>query len=133
MDLESETSLHLSSEDEEDSEIEAVPEEEEDSEDDVGDVDDVHEEAVTGKVKYRDWRRVRKLYTRSKQYIFVAATLPANGKRTAGAVLKKMFPDAVWVNGNYLHCHNPRCYTFIQLPVIVDYFPLASLSTSLLG
>lgn len=116
LDLESETSLHLSSENEEDMETEAVLEEEENSEDDV---DDLHEEAETGKVKYRDWRRVRKTYTRSKQYIFVAATLPANGKRTAGAVLKKMFPDAEWVNGNYLHCHNPRCYTIFQLPVIV--------------
>lgn len=105
LDLESETSSHLSSEDEEDMETEAVLEEEGNSEDDV---DDLHEEAETGKVKYRDWRRVRKTYTRSKQYIFVAATLPANGKRTAGAVLKKMFPDAEWVNGNYLHCHNPR-------------------------
>ncbi|KAL5698152.1 hypothetical protein ACHQM5_029227 [Ranunculus cassubicifolius] len=58
--------------------------------------------------KPRDWKRVRKVYDRSKQYIFVAATLPLNGKRTAGGVLKRMFPDAVWVNGNFLHCHNPR-------------------------
>ncbi|XP_061991130.1 DEAD-box ATP-dependent RNA helicase 22 [Rosa rugosa] len=105
MDLESETSLHFSSEDEENIETEAVSEDEENFEDDV---DDLPDEAGTGKVKYRDWRRVRNIYTRSKQYIFVAATLPANGKRTAGQVLKKMFPDAIWVNGNYLHCHNPR-------------------------
>ncbi|KAL6187106.1 hypothetical protein ACLB2K_043221 [Fragaria x ananassa] len=105
LDLESESSLHFSLEDEEDIETEAVSEDEENFEDDV---DDSPEEAGTGKVKYRDWRRVRKTYTRSKQYIFVAATLPSNGKRTAGAVLKKMFTDAIWVNGNYLHCHNPR-------------------------
>ncbi|XP_042501556.1 DEAD-box ATP-dependent RNA helicase 22 isoform X2 [Macadamia integrifolia] len=56
----------------------------------------------------KDWRRVRKIYERSKQYIFVAATLPVNGKKTAGGVLKRMFPDASWVSGSYLHCHNPR-------------------------
>ncbi|XP_043723417.1 DEAD-box ATP-dependent RNA helicase 22 [Telopea speciosissima] len=56
----------------------------------------------------KDWRRVRKIYERSKQYIFVAATLPVNGKKTAGGVLKRMFPDASWVSGTYLHCHNPR-------------------------
>lgn len=56
----------------------------------------------------KDWRRVRKVYMRSKQYIFVAATLPVNGKKTAGGVLKRMFPDATWVSGNYLHRHNPR-------------------------
>lgn len=56
----------------------------------------------------KDWRRVRKIYSRSKQYVFVAATLPQSGKRTAGGVLKRMFPDAVWVSGTYLHRHNPR-------------------------
>ncbi|GJN34097.1 hypothetical protein PR202_gb22736 [Eleusine coracana subsp. coracana] len=56
----------------------------------------------------KDWRRVRKIYSRSKQYVFVAATLPQSGKRTAGGVLKRMFPEAVWVSGTYLHCHNPR-------------------------
>ncbi|GMH20700.1 hypothetical protein Nepgr_022541 [Nepenthes gracilis] len=58
--------------------------------------------------KRKDWKRVRKYYERSKQYIFVAATLPVNGKRTAGGVLKRMYPDANWISGNYLHCHNPR-------------------------
>ncbi|KAK9104663.1 hypothetical protein Scep_021507 [Stephania cephalantha] len=90
---------------------------EEDSEiDDVGDVenvvDDTNEENLketkVGLSKGNDWRRVRKVYERSKQYIFVAATLPANGKMTAGGVLKRMFPDAVWTSGNYLHRHNPR-------------------------
>lgn len=56
----------------------------------------------------RDWRRARKMYDRSKQYIFVAATLPVNGKATAGGILKRMFPDANWVSGNYLHRQNPR-------------------------
>ncbi|XP_020587585.1 DEAD-box ATP-dependent RNA helicase 22 [Phalaenopsis equestris] len=56
----------------------------------------------------KDWRRVRKVYLRSKQYMFVAATLPVNGKKTAGGLLKRMFPDAIWVNGNFLHKHNPR-------------------------
>ncbi|KAG2568941.1 hypothetical protein PVAP13_7NG363100 [Panicum virgatum] len=56
----------------------------------------------------KDWGRVRKIYKRSKQYVFVAATLPQSGKKTAGGVLKRMFPDAVWVSGTYLHRHNPR-------------------------
>lgn len=56
----------------------------------------------------RDWRRVRQIYDRSKQYIFVAATLPVNGKGTAGGILKRMFPDANWVSGSYLHHQNPR-------------------------
>ncbi|XP_073294126.1 DEAD-box ATP-dependent RNA helicase 22 isoform X2 [Primulina huaijiensis] len=56
----------------------------------------------------QDWRRVRKLYDRSKQYIFVAATLPLNGKKTAGGILKRMFPDASWLSGSYLHRQNPR-------------------------
>ncbi|KAG8056636.1 hypothetical protein GUJ93_ZPchr0002g23642 [Zizania palustris] len=56
----------------------------------------------------KDWRRVRKVYRRSKQYVFVAATLPQSGKKTAGGVLKRMFHNAVWVSGAYLHRHNPR-------------------------
>lgn len=66
----------------------------------------------------RDWRRVRKIYKRSKQYVFVAATLPQSGKKTAGGVLKRMFPDAVWVSGTYLHRHNPRyplCFHYCSL------------------
>ncbi|CAA0834744.1 DEAD-box ATP-dependent RNA helicase 22 [Striga hermonthica] len=62
-----------------------------------------------GEVRSRkDWRRMRKVYERSKQYIFVAATLPVNGKRTAGGILKRMFPEANWVSGSYLHRQNPR-------------------------
>ncbi|XP_070671265.1 DEAD-box ATP-dependent RNA helicase 22-like isoform X2 [Malus domestica] len=95
-------------EDEDDLQTEDIFEEEGDSEGDSEEDGSVHEEVEAGRVKSSDWRRVRKVYKRSKQYIFVAATLPANGKRTAGAVLKKMFPEADWVSGNYLHCHNPR-------------------------
>lgn len=68
--------------------------------------------------KRKDWRRVRKIYERSKQYIFVAATLPVNGKKTAGGVLKRMFPEASWVSGHYLHHHNPRCPLISCLPVV---------------
>ncbi|KAK6931106.1 Helicase, C-terminal [Dillenia turbinata] len=78
-----------------------------DVEDDVQ-AEDLSEESDSGSSKNKDWRRVRKYYNRSKQYIFVAATLPANGKKTAGGVLKRMFHDAKWVSGNYLHCHSPR-------------------------
>ncbi|CAH9086406.1 unnamed protein product [Cuscuta epithymum] len=78
-------------------------------EDDSEDHSGVPESEIDCKVgKRTDRRRVRKTYARSKQYIFVAATLPENGKKTAGGVLKRMFPDACWVSGNYLHCHNPR-------------------------
>ncbi|KAI3467475.1 hypothetical protein Pfo_024138 [Paulownia fortunei] len=77
----------------------------------VEDTDDrsVEDSETESEVRNRkDWRRVRKIYDRSKQYIFVAATLPLNGKRTAGGILKRMFPDANWVSGNYLHRQNPR-------------------------
>lgn len=79
----------------------------EENEDDL--VQDRPEKAENSPVGARkDWRRVRKIYKRSKQYVFVAATLPQSGKKTAGGVLKRMFPDAVWVSGTYLHRHNPR-------------------------
>ncbi|KAJ6850290.1 DEAD-box ATP-dependent RNA helicase 22 [Iris pallida] len=65
------------------------------------------ENEVETRIK-KDWRRIREIYKRSKQYIFVAATLPGSGKRTAGGELRRMFPDAIWVSGNYLHRHNPR-------------------------
>lgn len=81
--------------------------EDEDDDTEVGE-DSANLEADTKGLKRKDWRRVRKIYERSKQYIFVAATLPENGKRTAGGVLKRMFPDATWVSGNYLHQHSPR-------------------------
>lgn len=65
-------------------------------------------EEIPSSAMRKGWRRTREYYERSKQYIFVAATLPVNGKQTAGGVLKRMFPGASWVSGNYLHRHNPR-------------------------
>ncbi|XP_050203462.1 DEAD-box ATP-dependent RNA helicase 22 [Mercurialis annua] len=94
-------------EEEEEIQNESILEEEEDVEGGF-EVGDLKEEGKAGSTNRKDWRRVRKIYARSKQYIFVAATLPVNGKRTAGATLKRMFPDASWISGNYLHCHNPR-------------------------
>ncbi|KAM7487347.1 hypothetical protein LguiB_024831 [Lonicera macranthoides] len=92
----------------EDCEDDFIVEEVDDSEDDK-DIEKSTGGTEAGEVKKRTgWRRVREIYERSKQYIFVAATLPLNGKRTAGGVLKRMFPDATWVSGSYLHCHNPR-------------------------
>ncbi|KAJ7953678.1 DEAD-box ATP-dependent RNA helicase [Quillaja saponaria] len=102
MELESGHSSHFPLEDEENLLTEPTSEIE-DSFEHIVDVDN-----KAGSIKRRDWRRVRKIYERSKQYIFVAATLPVNGKKTAGALLKHMFPAANWVSGNYLHCHNPR-------------------------
>ncbi|OAY49874.1 DEAD-box ATP-dependent RNA helicase 22 isoform X2 [Manihot esculenta] len=86
---------------------ESTFEENEDFEDD-NEAEDLEEGGEAGSISRKDWRRVRKDYVRSKQYIFVAATLPVNGKKTAGALLKHMFPDANWISGNYLHRHNPR-------------------------
>nr|AKF43362.1 DEA(D/H)-box RNA helicase family protein [Monsonia emarginata] len=89
---------------------ESYSEGEEDSEDDDA-VNDLPEKVEAGSGKRKDrkeWWKARKIYERSKQYVFVAATLPVNGKKTAGAVLKRMFPGANWVTGNYLHYHNPR-------------------------
>ncbi len=59
-------------------------------------------------MRKKDWQRSRKLYTRSKQYIFAAATLPDLGRKSPGAVLKKLMPEAKWVSGNFLHHRNPR-------------------------
>ncbi|KAF3786228.1 DEAD-box ATP-dependent RNA helicase 22 [Nymphaea thermarum] len=79
-------------------------------EDAEGNVDgeSFEEELTTENTGRKDWLRNRKSYKRSKQYIFVAATLPESGKRTAGGILKRMFPDASFVSGSFLHCHNPR-------------------------
>ncbi|XP_062159856.1 DEAD-box ATP-dependent RNA helicase 22 isoform X1 [Alnus glutinosa] len=104
MELESEHTSNFTLDNKEDLQTEIISEGEEDS----GDVDDLAEDVEAGSNERKDWRRVRKNYERSKQYIFVAATLPVNGKKTAGGVLKHMFPNANWVSGNYLHCHNPR-------------------------
>jgi superfamily II DNA/RNA helicase len=83
----------------------------EDDSDSQSNADVDNSKAVTESVEVKKrtgWRRVREIYERSKQYIFVAATLPLNGKRTAGGELKRLFPEARWISGNYLHCHNPR-------------------------
>ena len=42
----------------------------------------------------RDFRR---------QYIFAAATVMSNGKKTPGAMIKYGFPDARWIEGRRLH------------------------------
>lgn len=94
-----------SSDTEEDAEAEIVGEEAEEMDDKSMDSEIESEDR-----NRTDWRRVRKIYNRSKQYIFVAATLPLNGKATAGGILKRMFPDANWVSGNYLHRQNPRFF-----------------------
>ncbi|KAI4990687.1 hypothetical protein ZWY2020_039058 [Hordeum vulgare] len=101
--------------------LEGSDEYHEDSGSESAEVSDIDEENEDGHIQdgvvkvenahvgaRRDWRRVRKVYRRSKQYVFVAATLPQSGKKTAGGVLKRMFPSAVWVSGAYLHRHNPR-------------------------
>nr|AKF43356.1 DEA(D/H)-box RNA helicase family protein [Francoa sonchifolia] len=106
VELDSESQSQFDMEDEEEMQSEIVSEGEENLEDDVH-FNDLPEKTEDVAIK-KDWKRVRKTYQRSKQYIFVAATLPVNGKKTAGAVLKHMFPGANWVTGNYLHCCNPR-------------------------
>ncbi|KAI5054992.1 hypothetical protein GOP47_0030137, partial [Adiantum capillus-veneris] len=70
--------------------------------------DQVDERTRTKQNRHKDWLRSRKVYTRSKQYIFAAATLPENGRKTPGAVLKRILPDAKWVNGLFLHRRNPK-------------------------
>ncbi|XP_038892424.1 DEAD-box ATP-dependent RNA helicase 22 [Benincasa hispida] len=116
MELEAGPLSQLIVQDENDLQTETIPEGEgegegeEDGEESCTEVDsnNIQEETECVSGRINDWRRVRKSYKRSKQYIFVAATLPVNGKKTAGAVLRKMYPDASWVSGKYLHCHNPR-------------------------
>nr|AKF43372.1 DEA(D/H)-box RNA helicase family protein [Pelargonium myrrhifolium] len=99
--------LHTDSLDEEDLPTESISEGEEDSRDEAV-IGDMPEKIEAGSVQRKDRWRARKIYERSKQYVFVAATLPVNGKKTAGSVLKLKFPEANWVTGNYLHYHNPR-------------------------
>jgi len=38
-----------------------------------------------------------------RQYLFIAATMPALTKADVGTALQKRFQDAVWVSGNLLH------------------------------
>lgn len=127
IELESDSMLHFYSDYEKDQQTEILSEEEENVEGGSvfeGDpaVEGLTEGTEAGCIKKKYWRRVRKYYERSKQYIFVAATLPVNGKKTAGGVLKRMFPDAHWVSGGYLHCHNPRCHI---LCFVVFFFMVA--------
>lgn len=107
LDMEPESTMQSELEDREDILTNSISEDDEESEDGADVANSLEEtEAV---IKKRDWKRTREIYERSKQYIFVAATLPQNGKRTAGGELKRLFPDAIWVSGHYLHRHNPRC------------------------
>ena len=41
-----------------------------------------------------DWRR---------QYVFVAATMPAEGKKSTAADLRAAYPEAAWLAGPQLH------------------------------
>lgn len=106
--------MESSGENDGDLEADAISENYEDTETD-GDIENLENQVHA--VQSKDWRRVRKTYVRSKQYIFVAATLPVNGKKTAGGVLKRMYPDASWVTGNFVHRHNPRCMCLIGVTV----------------
>jgi len=99
--------LSCESEDEDNDHSDLYAEDEEHNDDDDATGSNLGEETPKSD-KGKDRKRVRRHYERSKQYIFVAATLPMNGKKTAGGVLKRMFPEARWVTGNYLHRHNPR-------------------------
>lgn len=101
LDMESESNKLFELEDHEDMEANSIHEHDEQDKDETS----KETEPIP---KKRDWKRYREIYERSKQYIFVAATLPENGKRTAGGELKRLFPDATWVSGHYLHRHNPR-------------------------
>lgn len=92
----------------EDDETQLVDDLEEEEVDDANELEALKVENKFETTMKKGWRRVREVYKRSKQYIFVAATLPGSGKKTAGGVLRRMFPDAIWVSGNYLHRHNPR-------------------------
>lgn len=117
LDMESESTMQSELEDHEDMQANSIPEDYEEREESIREDDEESEddtdfgnslEETEPVVKKRDWKRTREIYDRSKQYIFVAATLPENGKRTAGGELKRLFPDAKWVSGHYLHRHNPR-------------------------
>lgn len=113
MEVDADPMLTFDSGDEEDLEVEVGLEGEESFEGD--DVEVVPEEIENSSSRRKDWMRMRKIYQRSKQYVFVAATLPVNGKKTAGGMLKRMFPEANWVSGTYLHCHNPRYIPLLSL------------------
>ncbi|CAL9238117.1 unnamed protein product [Arabidopsis halleri] len=103
--------IDLENEDDAEFDDGSISEEEEEEEEEEYIDDTAHMpsvEAEAGSDTKKGWRRVRKIYSRSKQYIFIAATLPVNGKKTAGGILKHMFQDAIWVSGNFLHRNSPR-------------------------
>ncbi|KVI05635.1 DNA/RNA helicase, DEAD/DEAH box type, N-terminal [Cynara cardunculus var. scolymus] len=117
LDMESESTIQIELDDHEVTQTNSIPEDYEDSEESLPEDDEESEdetdvgnslEETEPVMKKRDWKRTREIYERTKQYIFIAATLPENGKRTAGGELKRLFPDAKWVSGHYLHRHNPR-------------------------
>lgn len=111
IDVESVPQIDLENEDDAEIQDESFSEEEEEEVeylDDTTEVPAIETGTGTGSDAKKGWRRVRKIYKRSKQYIFIAATLPVNGKKTAGGILKHMFPDAIWVSGNFLHRNSPR-------------------------
>lgn len=116
IDADSSAQFDLENEDDDDADFEdgsiSDEEEEEEEEEELEYLDDTTQiptvENGAGPDIRKGWRRVRKIYTRSKQYIFIAATLPVNGKKTAGGLLKHMFQDAVWVSGSFLHRNSPR-------------------------
>ena len=56
----------------------------------------------------RDFRR---------QYVFAAATVMSNGKKTPGAIIRHGFPDARWVQGKRLHMAVERCVLLTLVPV----------------
>lgn len=72
-------------------------------------VEDYSEKRKVEGFRRKSWWMIDKYCERSKQYIFIAATLPENGRKTAGGILKQMFPNANWISGNFLHRHSPRC------------------------
>ncbi|CAH8256410.1 unnamed protein product [Arabidopsis lyrata] len=101
--------IDLENEDDAEFDDGSISEEEEEEEEHIDDTAHMPSvEAEAGSDTKKGWRRVRKIYSRSKQYIFIAATLPVNGKKTAGGILKHMFQDAIWVSGNFLHRNSPR-------------------------
>lgn len=130
LDIDPESSTQFELEDHEDMQVG------EESEDEIDDGNSIAETQPVN-MKKRDWRRTREIYERSKQYIFVAATLPENGKRTAGGELKRLFPEATWISGLYLHRHNPRLEqkwvevtVDTQVDVLIDAVNQTNLSSS---
>ncbi|KAF9606632.1 hypothetical protein IFM89_027291, partial [Coptis chinensis] len=49
----------------------------------------------------------------SKQYILLRPSSIKWQEDLGQGVLKWMFPDANWVSGSYLHCHNPKYYLLL--------------------